>query len=598
MSTAQPSSSNIQGLIIRTFTPPPAGFDALRASDRELLVYGFPTRPDPTAQPDLHAKWAAIYAKPLQHITPSFRLQQNVTHGPGHQNATDPRLVQHALSFNNWSGAVASPPAGDTFSWVAGVWKVPAPRSPAGRCDGDWYYSSTWIGIDGANGSQDVLQAGTEQDEQCVNGQVQQNLYAWWEWFPANSVAVDNFPVSVGDSISCLICAGSSTTAEVFLTNQTKNIHTAFGITAPGTTSLIGNCAEWIVERPSVNNVLTQLPDYGEADFTESFAGTAKRATVNAGSATTAIMTDDFCNNISVGAITGTQALKCNYTLPNVPLMLAAWKGVSNDQGIYFATFDGAFFRPQQNIGGIGSSVGPATALFNGKVFMAWKGVNDDQGIYFSSLTGNSWAPQQKIAGIGTSYRPALAVFNGRLFMAWKGVSNDQGIYFSSFDGASWAGQQNIGGVGTSGAVALATFNGRLFMAWKGVSGDQGIYFSSFDGSRWAAQQKVAGVGTSLGPSLAVFQNRLFMAWKGVSGDQGIWFSSFDGNTWAGQQNVSGVGTSVGPSLTVLQCKLFMCWKGIDGDQQLWYATFDGTNWSTQQNVINVGSSVGPSLAS
>ncbi len=580
---------------VTTFSLPPAAFDARAASDRELLVYGYPPRPDVAAQPELHAKWLLAYAKPLRHITPVFTPRPEITHGPRRRASAQPA---HASSSNNWSGVIATAPPGDAFKWVSGVWNVPAPRSPAGRCDGNTYYSSAWIGIDGSGGSGDVLQAGTEHDETCSGGQTQRSLYAWWEWFPAGSVAIGNFPVAVGDSISCLICAGSSTTAQVYLTNQTQHVHTSFGITASSPTTLAGNCAEWVVERPAFNNVLTQLPDYGEVDFSQCFAFTGKSQTVNANAGTPVVMSDDFCFPLSTGTITGPQSLKCNFDLSATPPLFAAWKGVNDDQGIYFSSFDGAFFRPQQKVGGVGTAVGPALAMFNGNPVMAWRGVGSDQGIYYATFAGGAWSPQQNIGGIGTSMRPALAVFGGRLFMAWKGVNSDQGIYFSSFDGHGWAGQQNVGGVGSSGDIALAGFQDRLYMAWKGVADDQGIYWSSFDGRSWAPQQKVANVGSSFGPSLAVYGGRLFMAWKGVNNDQGIYWSSFDGAAWVPQKNVPGVGTSVGPALAVLNCKLLMCWKGVNNDQGLYYANYDGSQWSPQQNVSHVGSSFEPALAS
>ncbi|PCE30460.1 hypothetical protein BZL54_20850 [Burkholderia ubonensis subsp. mesacidophila] len=274
-----------------------------------------------------------------------------------------------------------------------------------------------------------------------------------------------------------------------------------------------------------------------------------------------------------------------------------AWKGVEGDQGIWFSTFDGNGWAPQQNIAGVGTSVGPALAEFDGGTLMAWKGVEGDQDIWFSVYDGNSWAPQQNIAGVGTSVGPALAAFNGNVVMTWKGVDGDQGIWFSVYDGSGWTPQQNIGGVGTSVGPALAAFNGNVVMAWKGVDGDQGIWYSTFDGNGWSPQQNIAGVGTSFRPALAVFDGRLYMAWKGVQGDQGIWFSSFDGNGWAPQQNIGGVGTSVGPSLVSLGDALLMAWKGVQGDQGIWFTTFDGNGWAPQQNVNNVGTSVGPALA-
>lgn len=277
--------------------------------------------------------------------------------------------------------------------------------------------------------------------------------------------------------------------------------------------------------------------------------------------------------------------------------IVSAWKGINNDQNIYYSAFGGGNWTPQRSIPGVGSSVGPAAALFNGRVYLAWKGINNDQGIYFSDYDGNSWVPQKNVSGVGTSYRPSLAVFNGKLYMAWKGINNDQGIYYSSFDGNNWAAQKNVAGIATSVGPSLAVFNGKLYMAWKGANTDQGIYYSSFDGANWAAQKNVGGVGTSVGPSLAAFAGKLYMAWKGITNDQGIYYSSFDGTNWAAQKNVAGVGTSVGPALAAYGGSLVMSWKGITNDQGIYFSTFNGSAWAAQQNIGGVGTSVGPCLA-
>jgi hypothetical protein len=51
----------------------------------------------------------------------------------------------------------------------------------------------------------------------------------------------------------CLICSQSPTTPTIFLGNETTGAMTSFNITAPSGTSLVGNCAEWIVGSPKVN---------------------------------------------------------------------------------------------------------------------------------------------------------------------------------------------------------------------------------------------------------------------------------------------------------------------------------------------------------
>ena len=190
------------------------------------------------------------------------------------------------------------------------------------------------------------------------------------------------------------------------------------------------------------------------------------------------------------------------------------------------------------------TSSGVSLASFNGRLYMAWKGnatgnVPFDERIWWTTFDGTAWAPQQVVPNVWTSVGPRLAVFEGRLYLAWKGEYTDQRIWWTSFDGTSWAPQQRIPGVSTSVGPALAVFNGLLYAAWKGMEGDQGIWWSSFNGTSWAPQQQIPGVSSTGGPSLALFNGQLYAAWKGMYGDQRIWWSSFDGTSWAPQQQIT-----------------------------------------------------------
>ena len=266
-----------------------------------------------------------------------------------------------------------------------------------------------------------------------------------------------------------------------------------------------------------------------------------------------------------------------------------AWKGIEHDQRIWFSSFNGAAWAPQQFVGGVATSCGVSLAAFNGKLYMAWKGMDADEGIYFSSFDGSSWAPQQNVPGIATSTGPSLAVFNGRLFMAWKGMVSDQRLWYSNFDGSHWAPQQFISGVASSVGPMLAVFQGSLHAIWKGMDEDQALWYSNFNGTAWAAQKQVPGVASSEGASIAVYNNRLYAAWKGMSDDERIWTSSFDGTSWVAQAVVAGVGTSVGPSLTVFNNRLYMTWKGITGDDRVFYTNFNGATWAPQQQIVGIG---------
>lgn len=271
-----------------------------------------------------------------------------------------------------------------------------------------------------------------------------------------------------------------------------------------------------------------------------------------------------------------------------------AWKGTRDDQGIYESELVNNVWTPQVRIPGIGSSQSPALAsipLGNGTpstgLVMAWKGISGDQGIYFATKVPGGWSGQQRVPGAGTSHRPALADFNG-LRMAWKGVSGDQGIYWSTLTPGGWAAQQNIRGIGTSASPALVTYRNRLYMFWKGIEGDQQVYYSWLDagpGAIWQPQRVVAcadyqvgggvwaNIGGTHGPSTAVRGDRILLAWKGVAGDQGIYFSLFDGSEFTGQIRVDGVGTSQGPSVCTIGAFTHMAWKGVEGDNTIYWST-------------------------
>lgn len=68
-------------------------------------------------------------------------------------------------------------------------------------------------------------------------------------------------------------------------------------------------------------------------------------------------------------------------------------------------------------------------------IFAAWRGVEGDQGLYFSQLardapgTAPVWSSQANIPKVGSSEGPAIAVFNNQLRLAWKGVKDDTGVY-------------------------------------------------------------------------------------------------------------------------------------------------------------------------
>ena len=95
--------------------------------------------------------------------------------------------------------------------------------------------------------------------------------------------------------------------------------------------------------------------------------------------------------------------------------LYAAWKGAGQDQGALVQPLrrlvvGAAAAHPER-----GQQHGPRSwRCFNGRLYAAWKGAFDDQAIWYSSFDGSSWAPQQRIPNVATSVGPCLAYFKRR----------------------------------------------------------------------------------------------------------------------------------------------------------------------------------------
>ena len=299
------------GVTIRTFSPPPDGFDPVKADDTALLAYGYPSRPE---DPAMLERWERVLSRPIQLIQPAFRSMPYKRR----RLPTATAGAAHGTEVTDiWSGAVVHAPAGDSFKWIEAEWTVPNAFPPPGAVDGVWYSASTWIGIDGIDGSGDVLQAGCDSDVMTSGGTIQRQLNPWWEWFPAGSFWISNLPVAQGDTMDGLICvnAGSTTSATIFLLNVTSGVGASFNATAPPGSSLAGNSAEWVVERLEIDTNTPELARYGDVYFDAAIAGTVAGTLVDAGSGNVIDMTDSG-TTISTGEIETPTLVQVRYTGP------------------------------------------------------------------------------------------------------------------------------------------------------------------------------------------------------------------------------------------------------------------------------------------
>ena len=270
---AQPPSpyaveTNIHG--VYAYTQPPAGFEPMTASAAELQLYGYPPRPGADASPKDLALWKMVVNPALTRVVPHL-LQTNIYHRP--MLTAGPIIKNKSLSYN-WSGrALARKKPVPAFTSTMGTWMVPLAQQAFGTCSGAWDYSSQWVGIDGFSNDY-LFQAGSSADAYCDGGSTSTSYFPWIEWLPAASYEIvqtneEPFPFAPGDQLIVTVTAtdwsdGQSSNGTLSYTDVTQNWQVSGALTAGdiGGTYVVGDSAEWIVERPEVDGELSTLANY------------------------------------------------------------------------------------------------------------------------------------------------------------------------------------------------------------------------------------------------------------------------------------------------------------------------------------------------
>jgi hypothetical protein len=281
-------ATNVAG--VTTIAAPPKGFNPLTASDQDLEYYGFPPKPNEIAAPKAFASWqkamtaSKIRVKPVLEVTKNFAGPAKLKAG---MSAAAPATGTAASSYN-WSGYVntngVTKYGSSSFYYIIGDYVVPVARQAYSKCDGTWDYSVTWVGIDGW-GSGDVLQAGNEADAYC-SGTTKATYYsAWYEWYPYGWTRIPSLPIVPGDDLFVEVWSTSSTAGHAYLVNYNTNQYVIINFSAPPGTQLVGNSAEWVVERPGVGGGLATLANYISDYFSDAYAYNFGYSAVDPGSA-------------------------------------------------------------------------------------------------------------------------------------------------------------------------------------------------------------------------------------------------------------------------------------------------------------------------
>jgi len=280
--------TNLPG--IKTFAAPPAGFDPIAATDNQLATYGFPPRPNAQADAEHYSMWKSAVAAANHRWSGAIQLTRYQSR-PFHSapaisagSAPSARPSGPTLGYSyNWSGYINTNNltrwnSRDSFYLVMSDFNVPTAQQAfvangfetGNICDGDIDLQVSWNGIDGYSDQNALLQGGTLSGYACDlpefgTGSV---YFAWIEWAPAYPV-IEIFPVNPGDDFYVATWATTPTRGYVFLDDLTTQTYGTFCITSNGGPGLIGNSAEYIVERPAGDS--TRLGLYPLANYVQDF---------------------------------------------------------------------------------------------------------------------------------------------------------------------------------------------------------------------------------------------------------------------------------------------------------------------------------------
>ena len=266
--------TNIPG--VTTIAAPPEWFNPQEATDQELEYYGYPPRPDQFQEPKAFATWQKAMGSSKERIAPVLEVTNNFA-GPAKltAGAEAASASGSAATSPNWSGYVntngSTSYGSSSFHYVVGEYVVPVARQAYGKCASTRDYSITWVGIDGWSSS-DVLQAGSEADASCSSGKTSTYYSAWYEWYPYNWTRITNLPIIPGDDLFVEVWNTSSTAGHAYLLNYNTDQFVTVNFSAPPKTHLVGNSAEWIVERPGIGGSLATLTNYISDYFSDAYA--------------------------------------------------------------------------------------------------------------------------------------------------------------------------------------------------------------------------------------------------------------------------------------------------------------------------------------
>ena len=266
---------------------PPDDFDPNTASTAALIKHGFLwRRPQPGDDPVLRTAWERAFARRWRaedRLVPEFAPQPSMSH---HLRSAQRAADGISIADSRWAGVAVR----GTWTGVIGQrWVIPTvtePLQPQGTLGG--WNSASWIGLDGAFDSDDVLQAGVQQ---LVDHNGNPQYVAWYEWFAPRQedsppyifvTTIPNFAVSPGQTVYCSVqYVGDHAAGQVSFANEATGQHFSITLAPPPGATFSGSSAEWIMEAPDGGEPATSLPIFTPLTFTSAICCSPNGTTGN-----------------------------------------------------------------------------------------------------------------------------------------------------------------------------------------------------------------------------------------------------------------------------------------------------------------------------
>ena len=188
-----------------------------------------------------------------------------------------------------------------------------------------------------------------------------------------------------------------------------------------------------------------------------------------------------------------------------------------------------------KDIEGQSSKTHVAIAPFQGRLHMVHLGESSND-LWYSTYDGSRWTPNEKILGQKSKVAPSLAVWNNQMHMVHLGDSSNA-IWHSINKGNGWTVNVRIPGRSSDKAPALGRvpngpFAGRLHMVYKTDANiePQSLWHAQFDGRQWRRSAMIRGALTKAAPTLVSgYPDQLHLIHLGKSSND-LWHMFFGPN--------------------------------------------------------------------